>query len=95
MMNEPKFEWSIHVYGSSSLGDARQEIEDKIDFVLDGLGEVTGGGAGQTGWNIDVEVFEGKDIETACSSIRRILRERGTDPSTTIQINRAERRSLV
>ncbi|MBR1854189.1 MAG: hypothetical protein IJ794_13780 [Lachnospiraceae bacterium] len=36
----------------------RNELEDAIDEFLDGKGEVTGGGAGIDGANIDVELFD-------------------------------------
>jgi len=55
------FTWSIFIYGSSPLGVARQDVEGRLKEALDEVGEVSGGGGGESGWNIDVEVFDGKN----------------------------------
>jgi hypothetical protein len=56
----------------SWLGDARTseaDIEDLIEDILGEQGEVTGGGEGDTGGNIDIEIFEDADTERLMSEI--------------------------
>lgn len=67
-----------------SLGEGRQGLEDDLDDALRdaGLGEVTGGGGGEKGSNIDIEV---PDVEAAISTIRRVLRQASVHPGTIIR----------
>ncbi|MGI5289110.1 hypothetical protein ACQEVF_38005 [Nonomuraea polychroma] len=54
------------------LGDAwtsRADIEDAIEEVLGDQGEVTGTGAGDTGGNVDIEIFDDADTERLMSEI--------------------------
>ncbi|MFI6497915.1 hypothetical protein [Nonomuraea typhae] len=56
----------------SWLGDAcasNADIEDLIEGVLGEQGEVTGGGEGDTGGNIDIEIFEDGDADRLMSEI--------------------------
>jgi hypothetical protein len=55
------------------LGEAhvagRDVIEDAIEEALGDKGEVTGGGSGDTGGNIDIEIFDEADVEPLMSEI--------------------------
>ncbi|WP_326632624.1 hypothetical protein OIE67_46475 [Nonomuraea fuscirosea] len=54
------------------FGDARvsgADLEDTIDDVLNEEGEVTGGGRGDTGGNIDVEIFDDANVERLMAEI--------------------------
>jgi hypothetical protein len=45
------------IYSHEAIAlSTRQEIEDAIEGFLGARGEVTGGGGGLDGWNIDVEL---------------------------------------
>jgi hypothetical protein len=48
----------IHIYSSQPLNSARGNLEDDLDDMLGAAGEVTGGGSGKRGWNIDLEIYE-------------------------------------
>ena len=91
----PEHTWNIHVYGDTPLNRARQEIEDDIIDRVDEFAEVTGGGSEDSEWNIDVEVFDGEQIEYCYDTVSIILLEAGADPGSPIQIIRTEHRELV
>jgi len=61
-------------FESSGFG-GRSAVEDELDEALEkaALGEVTGGGGGIYGVNIDIEVEE-EDFEAALGLIRKTLR---------------------
>lgn len=65
---------------------SRHEIEDSLDEALQlaGIGEVTGGGAGMSKANIDVEVT---DPTLGLALIRRILQDFSVPPSAVIRQN--------
>ena len=72
--------------------DGRDEIEDPLDEALadSSLGEVTGGGSGIEGSNIDVEV---SDLSRGLGLVKRVLRELNVGPSTVV--NQYEPRKIV
>ncbi|MFC5827207.1 hypothetical protein [Nonomuraea insulae] len=47
----------------------RADIEDLIEDILDERGEVAGGGEGDTGGNIDIEIFDDADTKQLMSEI--------------------------
>ena len=49
-------EMELFIYGYQQLGYGRDELEDQIEEYLGDSGEVTGAGAGESGWNLDNEV---------------------------------------
>jgi hypothetical protein len=80
------------VFDESFLGFERQEqFEVPLDQALQaaGLGEVTGGGGGAQGSNIDVEVG---DPERGLALIREILISVGAPNSTRIIQHEPENR---
>ena len=91
----PEYSWTIHAYGKRPLGVARQDVEDDISDTLDGFAEVTGGGAGIAGWNIDVEVCDGEQLEHCYDEICAALLKVGADPHSSVHIIRTEKRTLV
>lgn len=68
-----------------TLGD----IEDDLDDLLAGTGEVTGAGLGSTGGNIDIEFSEDSD---ALHKIVSYLLSCGFDSETILDINRDKRK---
>ncbi len=66
--------------------EGRSAVEDEVDEDLEetGLGEVTGGGSGIYGVNIDIEV-EDEDFEAALNLIRETLRRIEVPKSTVIR----------
>ncbi|MEV4365385.1 hypothetical protein [Nonomuraea sp. NPDC049625] len=57
--------------GGAQVGKA--DIEDLIEDILGDQGEVTGGGEGDTGGNIDIEIFEDADAERLVSEIVKAI----------------------
>jgi hypothetical protein len=75
----------IYFYERLSVG--RDEIEDALDEGLREFGEVTGGGAGVMGSNIDFEFYREVEVKEALKMIRTILSNFDLPRSTTIVIN--------
>lgn len=47
---------TIYIYSSQILREPRGNLEVDLDDFLKDAGEVTGGGGGERGWNIDLEI---------------------------------------
>ena len=74
----------MFIYFYSKLGTPRDEIEDLLQEYLGQSGEVTGGGAGQTGSNIDLEIFE--DDNDHLQGVRAVLRQAAVPADTVIVV---------
>ncbi len=72
----------LFIYFPISFQEARDELEDSIQDFLGDRGEVTGGGAGVSGSNIDLEIFE--EEQAVLNGIRKLLRSLGAPPETTL-----------
>ena len=46
----------VYLNCSTALDEPRGNLEDDLDDFLGDAGEVTGGGGGERGWNIDFEI---------------------------------------
>jgi hypothetical protein len=66
--------------------ESRDEIEDPLHETLQeaGLGEVTGGGGGIYGSNIDIEISDARRFDEALALIRQVLRNLNVPHSTVI-----------
>ena len=69
--------------------EGRDEIEDALDDALSEseLGEVVGGGGGERGYNIDVELRRADSVDSALGIIRGTLRELNLPDSTIIRVH--------
>lgn len=78
----------IFVHGDFRF-TGRDVVEDALDeaLVAAGIGEVTGGGAGRNGCNIDVEVT---DVARGLAVVREVLKTLGVASSTTISHNQGD-----
>ena len=74
----------IHFPKNSKV--SRDLIEEEIDLFLDDKGEVVGGGTGENGSNIDVEIFEGEPHDYL-EDLSRILKRTGAPGSTYFKID--------
>lgn len=71
----------IFIYSSTPLEDAKGEIEDAIEEALEGVCEVTGGGTGTEGWNIDLWVSDEQQERDVLEVLRTVLMRFGVaDP---------------
>jgi hypothetical protein len=81
----------VLLFKPSSLSEAgfegRDEIEDPLHDALveAGIGEVSGGGGGIYGSNIDVEVDDPNDVPGAIALIRQVLIGLNAPTSATIR----------
>ena len=74
----------IYIYSKefslAILSEGRDGLEDDLDEFLGEAGETTGGGGGERGWNIDLEVIE--DAELWIGRICEFLRNWGVAQDT-------------
>jgi hypothetical protein len=82
----------IFIYFSVRLKTPRDVIEDALQRCLGDRGEVTGGGIGDRGANIDIEVLD-EDGRTVVSDIEQVLKELGVPEDTWLVVD-GERRDL-
>jgi len=54
---------TVFIYSHQRPSEPRGDLEDDLDSLLSGAGEVTGGGGGRDGWNIDLSFRDGADVE--------------------------------
>lgn len=83
---------NIFLYFHSSLNFPRSEIEEVLEECLADRGEITGGGSGVRGSNIDIEIFNDEDLSIVNQLINR-LKEMHLPDDTTVVIN--SKRSLL
>ncbi|MDE6220168.1 MAG: hypothetical protein K2G51_07065 [Lachnospiraceae bacterium] len=75
----------VYIYFQELPADyALGDIEDDLDDLLAGVGEVTGAGLGNTGGNIDIEFSEESD---ALQTVISCLLSCGFDGETILDIN--------
>lgn len=48
----------VEIWFDGPMSVDRDDVEDALNSALQGIGEVTGGGTGESGSNLDVEVDE-------------------------------------
>src|SRR4051812_23691466 len=77
---------SILIYSKQMLREARGDLEDDLDAFLVGSGEVTGGGLGESGWNIDVVLEDTVDDEHWAYRLAEFLREWGVPGDTFFEV---------
>ncbi|MEZ6143346.1 MAG: hypothetical protein R3B84_22490 [Zavarzinella sp.] len=82
----------VFIYYFSKLGVPRDDLESAIEDFLGSRGEVTGGGGGATGGNIDIEI-ESEDAEQVIDELREFLRSM-TMPLDTIFDVEGRRKNL-
>jgi hypothetical protein len=76
---------NIFIYSFSKLTTPRDVVEEMLEQVLGEEGEVTGGGGGTTGSNIDIEVYH-KDAREFLGPIRKVLKDAQLPPDSIIVI---------
>ena len=76
----------IFVYSNTHLDVARDVLEEELESLLGDSGEVTGGGSGAEGWNIDLLIHDDDSLDTLVSRIIAFLREWNVPRDTYLQI---------
>jgi hypothetical protein len=77
---------AVYIYSKRRLQEARGNLEDDLDDLLSGAGEVTGGGVGEMGWNIDVELEDTASVETWIHRLAEFLRGWGVPQDTLFEV---------
>src|SRR5436853_348571 len=64
----------------------RSELEDPLEEALahTDIAEISGGGSGDLGSDIVIDLFDDRRFDELLSLIRRVLRANGAPPSTLI-----------
>ncbi len=80
----------IYIYGGSDADDElyRDDLEDALRGLLGQAGRLTGGGSGVSvaGYNVDLSMSAGEDIDSWVSKLVGLLRELGAGPSTYFEV---------
>jgi hypothetical protein len=75
----------IYIMGPGSWWD-RGDLEDAIEEWLDGRAEVCGGGSGEGGWDIDLEVPGATVPEGFVQELLAFLRAHGPSPEVAVRV---------
>ena len=59
----------LHIYSGDALDRDLSELEADLESWLGNAGEITGTGSGRLGWNIDVELADGQNIERCVAQL--------------------------
>ena len=76
----------IYIYAKTSLGRGRDELEDDLEDFLGEVGEVTGGGSGLPGWNVDLTLVDDADLESWVVKLVLFLRQWGVPQDTYLRV---------
>lgn len=76
---------SIYIYSKSPAPVDRYELEEDLQDFLGDDGMVSGGGAGDTGWNIDLEV-ESASAEDVIQRLIPFLKEKQVGRDTYFEV---------
>jgi hypothetical protein len=82
-MDQP-IELSVYFY--SKIDFYRTKLEDDLEELLSENGEVTGGGSGESGSNIDLEIFDPENLPAHIKRIRKLLRKYKVPLDTIIRV---------
>ena len=67
----------VFIYLPPNLGMAKDEIEDDLEASLGDLGEVTGGGIGNLGMSVDLNVADSLSTNRVLAMVRESLHRLG------------------
>ena len=79
----------VFIYATPGFGHPKDQIEDALDDMLGALGEVTGGGSGESGVNIDIEIYDDQiTSDEVLTKIRALLQSFDVPQNIRIVIDR-------
>jgi hypothetical protein len=81
---------TVCVYSTKPLPEPRGGLEDDLEELLAGAGEVSGGGGGAAGWNIDLELFDDLSADQWIDRLAAFLREWGVPEDTSLKVFSAD-----
>jgi hypothetical protein len=79
---------NISIYGGLDEDDQlyRDDLEDALRGLLKGAGRVTGGGCGGDGFNVDLSLADGEDLESWVGRLSKLLQRLGAGASTSFEV---------
>jgi hypothetical protein len=77
---------TVYIYSYSPLESSRYALEDSIEEDFEGAVELSGGGSGSTGWNIDLEILDDSTSPAMIDSLLVYLRNRKVPRDTYLVV---------
>ena len=78
----------IYIYGGMDEDDElyRDDLEDALRGLLKGAGRLTGAGCGVEGFNVDLSLADGQDLDSWTVRLVELLQRLGAGPSTFFEV---------
>ncbi len=77
----------IHIYSKLDLGQSRGNLEDDVQDRFEDDIEVSGGGQGESGWNVDLELLdEDADVHRFAKKLVKFLQKWGVPRDTYLKV---------
>jgi hypothetical protein len=81
----------IHIYSTLALGQSRGDLEDDIQDYFGKSVEVTGGGHGRDGWNVDLALLdEDADVHRFANNLVEFLQKWGAPGDTYLKVFKSD-----
>lgn len=77
----------VDLYFPRELQLDRDEIQERLEAVLEGRGEVVGAGTGPAGTNLDLEIADATDGAAALAAIIETLASIGVPSDTVVAVS--------
>jgi hypothetical protein len=79
---------NIYVYAGLDEDDElyRDDLEDALRGLVKGVGQLTGAGSGLEGFNVDLSLPDGEDIDSWTIRIVELLKRLGAGPRTFFEV---------
>src|SRR5262245_23637435 len=78
----------IYIYGGIDEDDElyRDDLEDALRGLLKGAGRLTGAGSSVEGFNVDVSLADGEDVDPWIARLLELLKRLGAGPRTFFEV---------
>jgi hypothetical protein len=78
----------IYIYGGIDEDDElyRDDLEDALRGLLKGAGRLTGAGSGGEGFNVDLSLVDGEDVDSWTVRLVELLKRLGAGPHTFFEV---------
>jgi hypothetical protein len=79
---------NIYLYGGMDEDDDlyRDDLEDALRGILMGTGQLTGAGSGVEGFNVDLSLADGEDVDSWTVRLVELLKRLGAGPRTFFEV---------
>jgi len=79
-------ETEVFINSRTCLGRFRLDLEEDIESAFAGKVEITGGGSGSMGWNVDLLLHHEGDVAAQIEALRTFLRTWEVPHDTSLSI---------